>query len=92
MLVVIVLVFAICWFPLHLFFLAIDFLPESIRQWREELDEQSFTYTFLAFHFLAMSSSYVNPLIYSFMNQNFRVRCVVDGLRNLLTDLRTEHK
>ncbi|GAU95034.1 hypothetical protein RvY_06719-2 [Ramazzottius varieornatus] len=74
MLVVIVLVFAICWFPLHLFFLAIDFLPESIRQWREELDEQSFTYTFLAIHFLAMSSSYVNPIIYSFMNQNFRVR------------------
>jgi leucokinin receptor len=73
MLVVIVLVFAICWFPLHLFFLVIDFFPKIIVLWREHLHEKSFTYTFLTIHFLAMSSSYVNPLIYSFMNQNFRV-------------------
>ncbi|XP_055350478.1 RYamide receptor-like [Paramacrobiotus metropolitanus] len=71
MLVVIVLVFAICWFPLHLFFVMIDFFPELIKSWRDR-HELSFTYTFLAIHFLAMSSSYVNPLIYSFMNQNFR--------------------
>ncbi|OQV17343.1 putative Neuropeptide Y receptor [Hypsibius exemplaris] len=72
MLVVIVLVFAICWFPLHLFFIVIDFFPEVIKLWRDHLHELPFTYTFLAIHFLAMSSSYVNPLIYSFMNQNFR--------------------
>jgi 7 transmembrane receptor (rhodopsin family) len=73
MLVIVVLMFVLCWLPLHCFFLAVDFFPEKISEWRNDGNELNFSYTFLAIHFLAMSSSFVNPLIYSFMSQNFRV-------------------
>ena len=73
MLVVVVLLFAFCWMPLHAFFMVADFFPDRMNKWRAYGDGVSFTYTFLAIHFLAMSSSFVNPLVYSFMSLNFRV-------------------
>ncbi|OWA52256.1 putative Tachykinin-like peptides receptor 99D [Hypsibius exemplaris] len=72
MLIVVVLIFALCWLPLHVFFLTLDFFPEAVNQWRSVWDGAIFTYTFLTIHFLAMSSSFVNPIVYSFMSQNFR--------------------
>ncbi|OWA52255.1 putative Tachykinin-like peptides receptor 99D [Hypsibius exemplaris] len=72
MLLLVVVLFGVCWFPLHFLFLLMDFFPEALNNWRTAGDGVLFTYIFLAIHFVAMSSSFVNPLIYSFMSQNFR--------------------
>ncbi|XP_064633972.1 RYamide receptor-like isoform X2 [Lineus longissimus] len=88
MLVVVVVLFGICWLPLHLFMILLDFVfdPSYAKQQGEILQPLYF-----AFHWLAMSNSFVNPIIYGFMNDSFRDdivdlfppgcgKCLVSGL------------
>ncbi|XP_071107655.1 substance-K receptor-like [Haliotis cracherodii] len=65
MLVIIVVLFGLCWLPLHTFFLLESFIPELMR----EADKNALYY---ACHWLAMANSFVNPVIYGFMNDSFR--------------------
>ncbi|XP_013780259.1 probable G-protein coupled receptor 83 [Limulus polyphemus] len=64
MLILVGIVFAICWLPLNLYHLIIDFnlSPEFLP---------STTYFFM-FHWLAMSSVCYNPFIYCWLNKHFR--------------------
>ncbi|XP_069123763.1 neuropeptide Y receptor type 1-like [Argopecten irradians] len=69
MLVTIVTFFGLCWLPLHLFILVLVFNPGM------DSDSQILlTLNILYFiaHWIAMSNSFVNPIIYGFMNNNYR--------------------
>ncbi|KAH0815195.1 hypothetical protein GEV33_007596 [Tenebrio molitor] len=61
MMMVVVIIFAVCWLPYHLYFIVISYFPEIT----------SSTYiqeTYLAIYWLAMSNSMYNPIIYCWMN------------------------
>ena len=69
MLVVVVLLFGICWLPLHVFILALDFHPQIAMA----VNPQDLIALFYSVHWLAMSNSFVNPIIYGFLHNSFRV-------------------
>ncbi|XP_076018972.1 neuropeptide Y receptor Y7 [Genypterus blacodes] len=64
MLALVVVVFASCWLPFHVFQLASD-LDLVLR-----LKEYKLIYT--VFHIVAMCSTFANPLLYGWMNKNYR--------------------
>ncbi|XP_047440434.1 neuropeptide Y receptor Y7 [Mugil cephalus] len=64
MLALVVVVFAICWLPFHVFQLASD-LDLVLR-----FKEYKLIYT--VFHIVAMCSTFANPLLYGWMNKNYR--------------------
>ncbi|XP_046877080.1 neuropeptide Y receptor Y7 [Hypomesus transpacificus] len=64
MLALVVVVFATCWLPFHVFQLASD-LDLALR-----LKEYKLIYT--VFHIVAMCSTFANPLLYGWMNKNYR--------------------
>jgi len=64
MLIIVFVVFAICWLPLNLFHIVSDF---------GSTPQNGFT-IFLFVHWLAMSSVCYNPFIYSIRNSYFRKR------------------
>ena len=72
MLCVVVLLFGICWLPLHAFFLVLDFVP-AITASMTPSKEKLLNGLYYTAHWLAMSNSFVNPIIYSFLNDSFRV-------------------
>ncbi|KAF7496128.1 putative G-protein coupled receptor 83 [Sarcoptes scabiei] len=63
MLVIVVAVFATCWFPLHLYVTLIDF----------QIIQHHFGIYFVT-HWIAMSSVCYNPFIYCWLNETFRHR------------------
>lgn len=65
MLVAVVVVFALSWLPLNSFQLAVDF-HSSI------LDMRDFKLLYTAFHITAMCSTFANPILYGWMNRNYR--------------------
>lgn len=69
MLITIFVLFTLCWLPLHTFFLILDFKPELISK----ASTEKMSYVYFAAHWLAMSNSFQNPIIYGFLNDNFRV-------------------
>ena len=86
MLVVVVALFGVCWLPLHLFTLVLDFYPDLMKKPGSKspltggggdpkrVDERRILVLFYyAVHWLAMSNSFVNPIVYGFFNDNFRV-------------------
>ncbi|XP_045211602.2 QRFP-like peptide receptor [Mercenaria mercenaria] len=64
MLVTIVVLFVLCWLPLHTFFLVLNFT--------EKLDHASLSLTYFICHWIAMSNSFVNPIVYGTLNDSFR--------------------
>ncbi|MEE6519351.1 hypothetical protein FKM82_031106 [Ascaphus truei] len=64
MLVMMVVVFAVCWLPFHIFQLAIDLDVALV------FHEYKLLYTI--FHVIAMCSTFTNPLLYGWMNKNYR--------------------
>ncbi|XP_069510178.1 neuropeptide Y receptor type 2-like [Ambystoma mexicanum] len=64
MLVMVVVVFAVCWLPFHIFQLAIDLDLVLVFQ------EYKLLYSI--FHVIAMCSTFANPLLYGWMNRNYR--------------------
>ncbi|XP_074601757.1 RYamide receptor-like isoform X2 [Brevipalpus obovatus] len=70
MLAVVVVLFILCWLPLHIFnvlywFDAPIFPPtDSGRRWQNAI--------FFLCHWLAMANSFLNPIVYCFMSDNFR--------------------
>ena len=77
MLVVVVTLFAICWLPLHAFILLIDFRPD-LTEYETVSQKHFFVIVYSAVHWLAMSNSCVNPIIYGFLHDSFRVRYIAD--------------
>ncbi|CAG2172497.1 unnamed protein product [Oppiella nova] len=73
MLSTIVILFALCWLPIHVLNLLISFK----REWLEglyvtEAGNQTYVALIISAHWLSMSNSFVNPVIYCFMSDNFR--------------------
>ncbi|RTG87050.1 uncharacterized protein DC041_0011947 [Schistosoma bovis] len=69
MLAFIVAMFGICWLPSHLFFLLQDFSPLF-----RNMPENTTRLVYGMCHGIAMSNSFVNPIIYLIMSKSFRVR------------------
>ncbi|XP_032885939.1 RYamide receptor-like [Amblyraja radiata] len=78
MLFIIVAVFALCWLPFHIFSVTYEFNPAVLPS-----DPVDITALYFFSHYLAMSHSFWNPLIYGFYNDNFRVRLVFDVICSL---------
>ncbi|XP_012689795.2 neuropeptide Y receptor Y7 [Clupea harengus] len=64
MLVWVVLVFALCWLPFHMFQLASDL--DLILRFKE------YKLLYTIFHIVAMCSTFTNPFLYGWMNKNYR--------------------
>ncbi|XP_020638316.3 neuropeptide Y receptor type 2 [Pogona vitticeps] len=64
MLVMVVVVFAVSWLPFHIFQLAVDLDLVLI------FHDYKLLYT--VFHVVAMCSTFANPLLYGWMNKNYR--------------------
>lgn len=61
MMMVVVLIFAICWLPYHIYFIVQSYVPELTNEpYIQEL--------YLGIYWLAMSNSMYNPIIYCWMN------------------------
>ncbi|XP_037570441.2 substance-P receptor [Dermacentor silvarum] len=72
MLATVVLMFAVCWLPIHMMNLVVYFdrdamLPDTAEQ------EYLYIAAFFSCHWFSMANSFVNPIIYCFMSDNFRV-------------------
>lgn len=65
MFIAVVTIFAICWLPYHMFYVYAYHQPRITST-------SSTPHLFLAFYWLAMSNSMVNPIIYYWMNRRFR--------------------
>lgn len=65
MLVTMVVVFAVSWLPFHAFQLATD-IDSAV------LDMRDFRLLYTVFHVIAMCSTFANPLLYGWMNRNYR--------------------
>lgn len=63
---VVVIMFGVCWLPMQLYN---SFLGAYIDAM---FDQKYLPHIFLAFHFMAMSNSCVNPVIYGVMSSKFR--------------------
>ncbi|MFT7806602.1 neuropeptide Y receptor type 2 [Arapaima gigas] len=66
MLVTVVVVFAVSWLPFHAFQLATD-IDSSV------LDMKDFKLLYTVFHVVAMCSTFANPILYGWMNNNYRM-------------------
>ncbi|XP_035670111.1 neuropeptide FF receptor 2-like [Branchiostoma floridae] len=75
MLIVVVVVFALFWLPLHTTLLLNDFVQLSYLQ-----RQVMYIYIFPIAHWLSYFNSSVNPIIYGYFNPNFR-----DGFKSLFT-------
>ncbi|KPM10348.1 7 transmembrane receptor (rhodopsin family)-like protein 12 [Sarcoptes scabiei] len=74
MLVMIVALFAICWFPSHLFQLIRVFNEDILLNFiGNDASSPKYLIIVISSHWLSMAHSFVNPIIYSFMSDNFKV-------------------
>ncbi|XP_055939902.1 RYamide receptor-like [Argiope bruennichi] len=78
MMAIVVVLFVVCWLPIQIFGLLVYFTPEFVLPSEDE-DFPGFAAAFLCCHWLSMANSFVNPLVYCFMSDNFRT-----DLRQLL--------
>ncbi|XP_006630635.1 substance-K receptor [Lepisosteus oculatus] len=65
MMIVVVVTFAMCWLPFHLYFILGSFIEDIYKQ-------KYIQQVYLAIFWLAMSSTMYNPIIYCCLNQRFR--------------------
>ncbi|XP_030597077.1 neuropeptide Y receptor type 2 [Archocentrus centrarchus] len=66
MLLTMVVVFAVSWLPFHAFQLAVD-IDSTVLYMKD------FKLLFTVFHIVAMCSTFVNPILYGWMNNNYRM-------------------
>ncbi|XP_066996206.2 tachykinin-like peptides receptor 99D [Anabrus simplex] len=65
MMVVVVLIFVVCWAPFHIYFIVVSLYPQINQSpYIQEV--------YLGIYWLAMSNSMYNPIIYFWMNSRFR--------------------
>ncbi|XP_065131761.1 neuromedin-K receptor [Paramisgurnus dabryanus] len=65
MMVIVVVTFAICWFPYHVYFIVTG-LKRELNKWK------GIQQVYLSVLWLSMSSSMYNPIIYCCLNSRFR--------------------
>ncbi|CAG4918000.1 unnamed protein product [Colias eurytheme] len=65
MMIVVVVIFAVCWLPFHVYFIVTSYYPDVVNyKYIQEI--------YLGIYWLAMSNSMYNPIIYCWMNSKFR--------------------
>ncbi|XP_055586420.1 tachykinin-like peptides receptor 99D isoform X2 [Uranotaenia lowii] len=65
MMMVVVIIFAVCWLPFQIYFIVTSYYPElTNKSYIQEV--------YLGIYWLAMSNSMYNPIIYCWMNSRFR--------------------
>ncbi|XP_028028937.1 tachykinin-like peptides receptor 99D isoform X2 [Bombyx mandarina] len=65
MMIVVVVIFAVCWLPFHVYFVVTSYYPDVVSY--PHIQE-----IYLGIYWLAMSNSMYNPIIYCWMNSKFR--------------------
>ena len=65
MFALVVLIFVVCWAPYHIYFIYSYHNPQITRI-------SYISHVYLAFYWLAMATTCVNPIIYYWMNKRFR--------------------
>ncbi|TRY61235.1 hypothetical protein TCAL_03201 [Tigriopus californicus] len=65
MFIVVVIIFAVCWLPYHIYFIYTYHHKEIVAQ-------PFIQHVYLGFYWLAMANAMFNPLIYYWMNARFR--------------------
>ncbi len=63
--------YGICWAPIKLYQFLLDY---GVLSYCSQFSLQAIVATYFSCHWLAMANSAVNPIIYSWMSVNFRVR------------------
>ncbi|XP_060819533.1 tachykinin-like peptides receptor 86C isoform X2 [Bombus pascuorum] len=66
MFIIVVVIFAICWLPYQGFFI-------FVYHHRHLAENSNIQHVYLSFYWLAMSNAMVNPIIYYWMNNRFRL-------------------
>ncbi len=64
MLIVLTVIFGVCWLPYHAYFLVLYYFPSISFA-------AGIQHVFLAFYWLAMSHATVNPAVYFLMNPTY---------------------
>ncbi|XP_045455367.1 neuropeptide F receptor [Melitaea cinxia] len=90
-LIAIAATYVISWLPLNVFNLVADFSSEVI------LDETSMTITYAVCHMFGMSSAVSNPLLYGWLNDNFRkefeeILCCCRKKNQMNKNMRSNHR
>ncbi|XP_047345073.1 RYamide receptor [Vespa velutina] len=70
MMITVVLVFTMCWLPFNIFYIVLDF-DERLNNW------SGLPFIWAALHWLSMSHSCYNPVIYCWMNVRFRAGFII---------------
>lgn len=83
MLCVIVIIFIVTWCPIQILAFYVYLDPLGVGSVNREV----FTYIYIGCHWLCTAHGCSNPLIYCFMNKNFR-----DDLRKMLTKRTRNHR
>jgi len=74
--VAIVVSFVVCWLPLQTFVLCYYSLPE-FKLYLSGFHRNLYGILYFFCHYLACANSCINPLLYCFMNKNFRVTLTI---------------
>ena len=64
MFVTVVLLFGLCWFPYHFYFL-------YTYHNKDVIENPLTVHYYLGFYWLAMANSMINPIVYYFMNARY---------------------
>lgn len=75
MLVTIVILFVLCWLPIHIHTFIVWFYPIEFHEFQHYI---LFVLSFFICHWLAMAHSFLNPIIYGFMSENFKVKLRIE--------------
>jgi hypothetical protein len=70
MLFVVILLYGVCWAPIKLYQCLLDY---GLISFCTSGQLYALVCTYFACHWIAMSNSFVNPIVYSFMSKSFRV-------------------
>ncbi|CAH0763478.1 unnamed protein product [Diatraea saccharalis] len=90
-LIAIAATYVISWLPLNVFNLVADFSPEPF------MDEKTMTITYAVCHMFGMSSAVSNPLLYGWLNDNFRkefeeILCCCQKKSNIKNNTRIKNR
>lgn len=71
LLLAVLLVFTLFWLPIKVLILVVAFSPQNGNE--SFLQTTTFWIIYFAFHLLCMTTSFANPVLYSFLSKSFRV-------------------
>lgn len=88
MLVAVVVLYAVLWLPMNLFQLSLNLLCYPTAKYHNFCNDQTLLkLLYIAAHFLTVSNTAINPIIYGFANHRFRVSSIEHVLCCVFTDL-----